>query len=104
MINIYLQHKVNSVPLFTTYTRSFLLSVMFTLLFLTGSTAIFAQTVTSDKDDYAPGEIATITGSGWTDDQMVHVEFKEEPDYPDFHIYDVPVDTDGNWEIKYNIE
>ena len=44
-------------------------------------------TVTSDKDDYAPGEIAHITGSGWTLDQQVHVVFKEEPDYPDFHIY-----------------
>ncbi|WP_460613126.1 MBG domain-containing protein [Hymenobacter seoulensis] len=35
---------------------------------------------------------------------MVHVEFKEEPDYPDYHIYDVPVDANGNWQIDYAIE
>lgn len=61
-------------------------------------------TVTSDKDDYAPGEVAHITGTSWTKDQQVHVEFKEEPDYPDFHIYDVAVDVEGNWRIDYPIE
>ena len=63
-----------------------------------------APTVTSDKDDYAPGEIAYITGTGWTLDQSVHVEFKETPDYPDYHIYDVNVDADGNWKIDYQVE
>jgi len=63
-----------------------------------------APTVTSDKDDYAPGEIAHITGSGWTLDQQVHVEFKEYPDYPDYHIYDVNVDANGNWKIDYQVE
>ncbi|WP_375417255.1 MBG domain-containing protein [uncultured Hymenobacter sp.] len=75
------------------------------LLSLLGSPlASLAQTVTSDKDDYAPGEIAHISGSGWGADQQVHVEFKEEPDYPDFHIYDVNVDAAGNWQIDYSIE
>jgi hypothetical protein len=74
------------------------------LLILLSSFKTFAQTVTSDKGDYSPGEVATITGSGWTQDQMVHVEFKEEPDYPDYHIYDVAVDANGTWVIKYNIE
>ena len=69
------------------------------------SVGAFAQTVTSDKDDYAPGSIATIIGSGWTQDQMVHVEFKEEPEHPDYHVYDnVAVDANGNWQIKYNVE
>src|SRR4051812_30645890 len=63
-----------------------------------------APTVTSDKDDYAPGEIAHITGTGWTLDESVHVEFKETPDYPDYHIYDVNVDADGNWKIDYQVE
>ena len=60
--------------------------------------------VTSDKEDYAPGEVAHITGMGWTLDQQVHVEFKESPDYPDYHIYDVIVDSLGNWKINYPIE
>jgi len=63
-----------------------------------------APTVTSDKDDYAPGEIAHITGSGWMLDQQVHVEFKETPDYPDYHIYNVNVDANGNWQIDYQVE
>jgi len=63
-----------------------------------------APTVTSDKDDYAPGEIAQITGSGWTLDQQVHVELKETPDYPDYHTYDLTVNSDGMWKIDYPIE
>ena len=61
-------------------------------------------TVTSDKDDYAPGEIAHITGSGWTLDDSVHVEFRETPDYPDFHIYNINVNADGAWKIDYQVE
>ena len=91
------------------------LLIGFIVLFFTGlsvqaqSTAysdagLPAPSVTSDKDDYAPGEIAHITGTGWTLDQQVHVEFKEEPDYPDFHIYDINVDIAGNWSIDYPIE
>jgi hypothetical protein len=64
----------------------------------------YQPTVSSDKDDYAPGEIAIITGYGWTQDSMVHVEFKEEPDYPDYHVYDVSVGEDGSWTIKYQVE
>ncbi|GAA4299926.1 hypothetical protein GCM10023183_09720 [Nibribacter koreensis] len=68
------------------------------------SAGLPAPTVTSDKDDYAPGEIAHITGTGWTLDQQVHVEFKEEPDYPDYHEYDVTVNSDGTWRIDYQVE
>ncbi|WP_242918752.1 MBG domain-containing protein [Pontibacter liquoris] len=78
--------------------------LLVTGLFLLSSFGLQAQTVSSDKDDYAPGEIAFITGSGWTLDQTVHVEFKEEPDYPDYHVYDVAVDAAGNWQIEYPIE
>src|SRR5215218_10233026 len=96
--------------------RTYLLP-FFVMVFSVFTTAVQAQTtnayadaglasptVTSDKDDYAPGEIAHITGTGWTLDQQVHVEFKEEPDYPDFHIYDVDVDANGNWKIDYQVE
>ena len=83
----------------------FLLFLFFSFFLSIGAFAqTYAPTVTSDKDDYAPGEVATITGSGWTQDQMVHVEFKEEPDYPDTHVYDIATDVNGSWVIKYNIE
>jgi hypothetical protein len=96
-----------------------MMALLFVALFFGGMQKTFAQSmayndqnlvvpiVTSDKDDYAPGEIAHITGTGWvldTGSKMVHVEFKEEPDYPDFHIYDVNVDAEGNWSIDYVIE
>ena len=62
-------------------------------------------TVTSDKDDYAPGEIATITGSGWTLDSIVDVHFEEEPAHDHHHGYhDTKVNADGTWEIRYQIE
>ncbi|MCB2378536.1 YDG domain-containing protein [Hymenobacter sp. BT635] len=67
-------------------------------------TAPYTPTVSSDKDDYSPGQVAHITGAGWIQDQLVHVEFQEEPDYPDFHSYDVAVDAAGRWQIDYNIE
>ncbi len=63
-----------------------------------------APTFTSDKEDYYPGDTAHITGTGWKLDQKLRVEFKEEPDYPDFHIYNVTVNEDGTWKIDYPIE
>ena len=91
------------------------LLVGFMALFFTGlsvqaqtnaytSAGLAVPTVTSDKLDYAPGEIAHITGTGWTLDDSVHVEFKETPDYPDFHIYDLKVNADGTWQIDYQVE
>ena len=68
------------------------------------STYTEAPTVTSDKDEYSPGEVAHITGKGWTLDDSVHVEFKETPDYPDFHVYDIDVKSDGTWQLDYQVE
>ncbi|MBC5773334.1 HYR domain-containing protein [Pontibacter sp. KCTC 32443] len=65
---------------------------------------IYQPSVTSDKEDYYPGDTAHITGYGWTQDQIVYVELKEEPDYPDFHKYEVTVDSNGTWRIDYPIE
>ncbi|WP_300437436.1 hypothetical protein, partial [Christiangramia sp.] len=62
-------------------------------------------TVASDKEDYAPGEIAIITGTGWTLDSKVNIHFEEEPSYDHHHGYhDTPVDANGNWRIEYAIE
>src|SRR5690606_32732696 len=62
-------------------------------------------TVTSDKDDYAPGEIAIITGTGWTLDTMVDVHLEEDPAHDHHHGYHgTIVDAKGNWRIEYPIE
>ncbi|MEJ8755360.1 hypothetical protein WG947_00005, partial [Pontibacter sp. H259] len=107
---------VRSLPTQIFFTNQFYQRVLLVLVFiLFASVGVQAQnaytnaglpvpTVTSDKADYAPGEIATITGTGWVLDRDINVVFKEEPDYPDFHVYDVVVDANGNWEIKYQIE
>ena len=64
-------------------------------------------TVKSDKDDYAPGEIAIITGTGWAKDQIVDVHFEETPAYHLEHQHDfhgISVDSAGSWHISYQIE
>ncbi len=62
-------------------------------------------TVTSDKDDYAPGETAIITGSGWTLDEYVDIHLEEEPAHEHHHGYhDTKVNADGSWRIEYPIE
>ncbi|GAB2527357.1 hypothetical protein GCM10027189_02630 [Rufibacter soli] len=64
-----------------------------------------APTVTSDKDDYVPGEIATISGKGWTLDKYVDVHLEEDPAYIHSHDYhDVKVEENGTWQITYPIE
>ena len=62
-------------------------------------------TVTSDKDDYAPGETAIITGTGWSLDSMVDIHLEEEPSHDHHHGYHATkVDSLGNWRIEYPIE
>ena len=61
--------------------------------------------VTSDKGEYAPGEIAVITGTGWTLDSLVDVHFEEDPVHDHQHDYhDTKVDSNGNWRIDFPIE
>ena len=44
---------------------TFFLLVLFSGLLLGGSSLGWAATLTSDKSDYQPGELATLTGSGF---------------------------------------
>src|SRR5215213_3255312 len=82
-------------------------TILAILMAMASTLSVQAQvvpTITTDKADYLPGEVAHLYGAGWLDDQTVHVEFVETPDYPDFHIYDVTVAADGSWQIDYPIE
>ncbi len=97
--------RSGGLPPGTAATRSrWVFSVWLLLCLLASSAAVFGQTVSSDKDDYKPGEVATIAGAGWQPGETVFVEFKEEPDYPDYHKYYPEADSAGNWVIKYDIE
>jgi len=64
----------------------------------------WAQTVTTDKDDYAPGETAIITGEGWTRDQLVDLHFAEDPFVDHIHDYhDIVVNSDGTFRVEFPI-
>ena len=87
--------------IFTRITISFILLLSLAAFKVQGQNAylnagLTEPTVTSDKDDYFPGEVAHITGTGWILDtgQGFHVVFQETPDYPDFHIYDIAINAD----------
>ncbi|MDP3471169.1 MAG: T9SS type A sorting domain-containing protein [Algoriphagus sp.] len=61
-------------------------------------------TVTTDKLDYAPGEIAIVTGSGWTGDQLVDLHFEEDPFVDHIHDYhDIVVNADGTFRVEFPI-
>ena len=57
-------------------------------------------TVKTDKDDYAPGELAVITGSGWEANEEVTLLFQEDPAVHDDYVLKVQADSAGN--ISWN--
>jgi Kelch motif/Galactose oxidase, central domain len=52
-------------------------------------------TIKTDKDDYAPGEAATITGSGWESGEDVTLIFQEDPAVHDDYVLHVTADSQG---------
>ncbi|MFV8347939.1 IPT/TIG domain-containing protein, partial [Flavobacterium sp. ZB4P13] len=62
--------------------KSGFLTIVFLIANLFFASAAFGQlqaTVTTDKDDYAPGEYVIITGTGWTPGETVTLHFDETP-------------------------
>jgi hypothetical protein len=53
-------------------------------------------TLKTDKDDYAPGERATITGSGWQPGEDVTLIFQEDPAVHDDYVLHVTADAQGD--------
>ena len=53
-------------------------------------------TIKTDKDDYAPGQTAVITGSGWTPGEDVRLLFQEDPAVHDDYELTVTADAAGN--------
>ena len=55
--------------------------------------------VTTDKTDYAPGQIVTITGNGFQPNEQVHIYFHEFPEeYPDIFLSAV-ANQQGNFVV-----
>jgi hypothetical protein len=58
-----------------------------------------SATVTTDKTDYAPGQIVTITGTAWRPGERVKILFHEFPEeYPDIVLFGV-ADQQGKFVI-----
>ena len=53
-------------------------------------------TIKTDKDDYAPGELAVITGSGWEPLEEVTLTFQEDPAVHDDYVLTSTADDEGN--------
>lgn len=53
-------------------------------------------TVKTDKDDYAPGETVTITGSGWQPGETVQLKISEDADTHYDFLYQATADEQGN--------
>ena len=61
--------------------RLSLLFLSFVALLLIFPAMAFAQsapTIQSDKADYAPGELVTLTGSGWGAGESVHINVDDD--------------------------
>jgi len=53
-------------------------------------------TLKTDKDDYAPGEIVTFTGSGWQPGETVKLTVSEDADTHEDFLFEAVADESGN--------
>ena len=67
-----------------------------------GSTAA-APTIQSDKADYAPGELVTLTGSGWQAGESVNIYVEDDQGKTWSRNADVTADANGNISDSFNL-
>jgi hypothetical protein len=83
-----------------------LLSVAGTAMAITadpsGSTSP-APTIQSDKADYAPGELVTLTGGNWKPGESVHINVNDTYGASWSRNVDVPADASGNITDSFNL-
>ena len=61
-----------------------------------------APTISSDKDDYAPGEVVTLIGSNWQPGEVVHITIND--DQGKTWTRDVDVTADAGGSITYQFQ
>ena len=59
--------------------RPFMAILGVALLATFAATSAFAQTVTTDRSDYHPGNIVSIIGNGWVPGEIVTLVIREDP-------------------------
>src|SRR5438445_5415245 len=77
-------------------------------LFVSGAGAVTdgsgtPATITSDKADYAPGEIVTLTGAGWQPGEAVHVFVNDDQGQTWSRNVDVTADAAGNVTDRFQL-
>src|SRR5947208_949701 len=60
-----------------------------------------AATVKTDKEDYAPGEVVTMTGSGWQPGEAVTLELHEDLDHDEDTDQTLTTTADSSGSILY---
>src|SRR5947207_2846862 len=60
-----------------------------------------AATVKTNKEDYAPGEVVTMTGSGWQPGEAVTLELHEDLDYDEDTDQTLTTTADSSGSILY---
>lgn len=70
-------------------------------LYAVGSDPATGATIETDQDDYLPGEIVHLTGSGWAANESVHLEMTEDPDTHGDVVQDVQADTAGGFSVPF---
>src|ERR687894_2213962 len=68
-----------------------------------GSTTSPAPTIQSDKDDYAPGETVTLTGSNWKPGESVHININDDEGQTWSRNVDVTADASGNITDQFQL-
>jgi YDG domain len=66
-------------------------------------TSTAAPTIQSDKADYAPGELVTLTGSGWQPGESVNVFVNDEEGQTWSRNVDISADASGNITDQFNL-
>jgi hypothetical protein len=66
-----------------------------------GSDPVTGATIETDQDDYLPGEIIHLVGSGWAANETVHLEMTEDPDTHGDVAEDVQADSTGAFNLRF---
>jgi hypothetical protein len=70
---------------------------------VTGSTSPLVPTIQSDKADYAPGELVTLTGSGWQPGESVNIVVNDDVGQTWNRNVNVIADASGNITDQFNL-
>src|SRR5215208_5185413 len=62
-----------------------------------------APTIQSDKADYAPGELVTLTGSGWQPGESVNIVVNDDVGQTWNRNVNVTADASGNISDSFNL-